>query len=756
MTREREPTILLAKRPRDLKNPLPQETLIGHLNDVFKVSKVLLDITGLKALNSMGLNNDSFEELRKATLRSAYLHDLGKANSQFQRTLRPKAQPLQALRHEWVSVWLHLKFPQLGQWLFNDCSPTIRWAVLFSVLGHHLKAENGSVIKARGGSGDTSVTVFCDHPDFKSCLKTARNELGLSEESPELPEIEIDLIESPLGELGTWFNEAYSWFKQTDTQTRRFIALTKSLTIASDVAGSAVPRYKRDPGEWSRQVLGRLCREEYLDKLTKTRLQGKPPRGFQIQVADTKSPVTFVKAGCASGKTVAAYMWAARYASGRKLFFCYPTTGTATEGFRDYIIPSDEMLVDAQLLHSRSECDLEELLGTPENEDTDASLKIESLAAWDVPLIICTVDQVLGLIQNAHRSLFSFPSIANGAFVFDEIHQYDDRLFAGLLRFLEAFNGAPVLLMTASLPNPRLEAITDVLNRNEIKLEVIHGPDELEQIERYCIEGPMESIPWNRIGETIKGGGKVLWVANTVKRCVSFAKEAKEQGFQPLPYHSRYRYCDRIKKHKAVIEAFKKSESALAVTTQVCEVSLDLSADLLITDLAPVPALIQRMGRLNRRVTPEDPGTPKPAILLEPEKERPYESSELELARVWLKKLGSKALSQTSLTRAFEYLAEDQEVPLEKSAWLDGGPFTGQAPSRDADTTILVIRPEDRNLCVDSKGRPVMKEITRYAIPMTLGTETKELSNWERLGFAFVAPEGRIDYSKEWGAEWVK
>ena len=46
---------------------------------------------------------------------------------------------------------------------------------------------------------------------------------------------------------------------------------------------------------------------------------------------------------------------------------------------------------------------------------------------------------------------------------------------------------------------------------------------------------------------------------------------------------------------------------AEGVCSQVAEMSLDLSADLLVTDLAPAPALIQRLGRLNRRAEDGDP-----------------------------------------------------------------------------------------------------------------------------------------------------
>jgi len=292
------------------------------------------------------------------------------------------------------------------------------------------------------------------------------------------------------------------------------------------------------------------------------------------------------------------------------------------------------------------------------------------------------------------------------------------------------------------------------------QLHVISGSAELEQIPRYRLQGPVANPPWDLVQQTLSEGGKVLWVANTVDRTVGFAKQAQERGFPNVyPYHSRYRYMDRLRKHNAVVDAFRNDdrEPVLAVTTQVCEVSLDLSADLLVSDLAPVPALIQRMGRLNRRVSPDNPGTPKAAIVLDPANALPYEEADLETARRWLQPLASDApVSQAALAAAFEQLSQNVKVGDVESAWLDGGPFSRSAPLREAGVTVPVIRAEDESDCVDRGGRPIPKEITRRAIPMTLGPVAKEIGGWRRLGFVFVAPEGRVEYSSEWGARWAR
>lgn len=741
---------LLAKSSKSPDAPATRETLGGHIRDVVGVAETLIASWDATFLASMGLPVSLRDDLHRAAVRGALLHDLGKANHHFQRLVREGPNPSQALRHEWISLFVVLDNPALDGWLFLEGDHLVRLAALSAAVGHHLQLPDGAALAPRSGSGDSSVTVMTAHPDVSALLESVALRLGLSNPVPRIADRVIDLLDDdPLAVTRRWILECQHWWERASPEQRRFVALVKAVVIAADLAGSALPRAGIDADTWADEVLRRTCRVEDLEQIVSLALGANLVRPFQAAVASAPRRITLVRAGCGSGKTTAAYLWASHHADARKLFFCYPTTGTATEGYKQYAL-SDALEIVSALIHSRAEVDLEGVSGTPDPDEREQE-RLEALAAWDVPLVVCTVDTVLGLVQNARRGLYSFPAIANGAFVFDEVHAYDDRLFGSLLRFLEAFPGAPALLMTASLPEGRLEALRRAAARIGDQLADVEGPRDLEEIPRYLLEPGSAESAWSQAAEVLAHGGKVLWVANTVERAVSFAKEAEEQGLGPvLPYHSRYRYCDRVDKHRAVIGAFERPGPALAITTQVCEISLDLSADLLVTDLAPVPALIQRLGRLNRRVTPENPGTPKPALVLDPPFSSPYDASEVDPARKWLPQLVGRPVSQSDLARAFLATAVgDGDLERVRSAWLDGGPFSAPAPVREPGVTIPVIRAED-----SSAARADRRQVVRLSIPMLLGPVAREIHGWLRLGIALVAPLGRIAYSTQWGASW--
>jgi CRISPR-associated endonuclease/helicase Cas3 len=437
----------------------------------------------------------------------------------------------------------------------------------------------------------------------------------------------------------------------------------------------------------------------------------------------------------------------------RRLYFCYPTTGTATEGFKDYLHEPD---VRADLFHSRRDVDFEIILNTGEdanNADADAAIRIDSLDAWSTPIVACTVDTVLGIVQNNKRGLFAWPALAQSAFVFDEIHAYDDRLFGALLRFLRDLPGLPSLLMTASLPKAREEALRAVVKEYRgIELIATPGPISLEELPRYRKATLPDNDPLPLVHETLKNGGKVLWVCNTVKRVMDAANRVEAIGLKPMLYHSRFKYEDRVQRHKAVIDAFKGNGSALAICSQVAEMSLDLSADLLISDITLVPSLIQRLGRLNRRAKSGD--RTKPFVVIELETYSPYVDNQgkpappnwPEATRDWLARLGSDGISQKQLADSWEQQG-NEEVSLCDSAWLDGGPVTLVKELRDGSFGITILMAEDL-----ARVRANRKDLGKLTLPMT--PTNLPWQKWPRERGLPIAPEGTITYCKMRGAKW--
>ncbi len=740
--------------------PAPPHVLLpGHLHDVYDAATKVLDSTGDDQLRALGLNpNGLRERFRRSVLFAAALHDLGKANDHFQGMItgrRDVREHPQGLRHEWVTL---LMMRQLYDWLLPAVGTELDLAIAeWAVTGHHPAPGHDSPPKnSRDGSG-VEIELLMGHDDFRTALLPLQDWFGLAT-PPTCANIRRTLVGdgNVFEEIGQWFRRSRQTWDKLKSHERRFVAAVKNCLIAADVAGSALP--KAFPGDadrwhWITRSFATKPEPGDLQLVVDLRLKGNQPRGFQqaVAVAASTSRVTYVRAGCGTGKTLAAYLSAAANHPTRRLYFCYPTTGTATEGFRDYLFDESEELprVGAKLFHSRRDIDFEIILNTGRDTnraDADAAARLDSLEAWSTPVVACTVDTVLGLIQNNKRGLFAWPALAQAAFVFDEIHAFDDRLFGALLRFLSDLPGLPVLLMTASLPAAREMALRELLESQGQTWSPITGPQDLEERPRYRKRLVPAADPLDAVRETVASGGKVLWVCNTVKRVMDAATGAA--GLSPLLYHSRFKYEHRVARHTAVMEAFKGSDPALAICSQVAEMSLDLSADLLVTDLAPVPALIQRLGRLNRRA--EEGSPTKLFIVVEPDTDLPYSAADLEIARAWLTRLAFDGISQRDLATAWEQ-AGDQPPEMIGSAWLDGGPRTAVIELREASPGLTVILEEDV-----PRVRRQPKDLTRFVLPMPPPQRGLDWRNWRRERGLPIAPTQSIDYDLLRGAAWRK
>lgn len=78
-------------------------------------------------------------------------------------------------------------------------------------------------------------------------------------------------------------------------------------------------------------------------------------------------------------------------------------------------------------------------------------------------------------------------------------------------------------------------------------------------------------------------------------------KYLEDNGINPkiILYHSRFIYKDRVKKEKE-IKKLVKSSPCIVIATQVIEISLNISADVMYSQIAPPDAIGQRAGRLHR------------------------------------------------------------------------------------------------------------------------------------------------------------
>jgi CRISPR-associated endonuclease/helicase Cas3 len=729
------PDTLLAKSMG--KTWMGTYSLVGHTSAVVNAVTTLIDTLGERLISQFGLQCD-FSKLRATARLAAYLHDWGKANDHFQMVVRHKRNPLespQLIRHEVASVLLAWEY---REWL-QQCDGDFLTA-LAAAGGHHLKlggnvkdGDTGELGEVRTGTGSDRLYLYTDPKYFKGLLKYGVQALGLPRElklSHKRPTCwQITELKQKRDEV---LGEFLNW--QHDPA---FTAVVKALVIAGDAVGSALPTTGLKIEDWIKQEVSHTLNEAEIQQVVDARLDGKELLPFQIEMGNSHKRVTLVRAGCGTGKTLGAYNWAKTYATGGKLFFCYPTTGTSTEGFIDYV----HSKVDSVLLHSRAAVDLEHLAQTGDEDDLET--KLESFKAWGAKVSVCTVDTVLGLLQCNRRPLYCFPAIAQAAFVFDEVHCYDDRLFGALLRFLEVVK-APVLLMSASFLPWQLEAIKKAVGE---PIEIIKGPKKIEEDFRYrfhLIETPddkdVNPSVWQRVQQELVNNGKVLWVCNQVGTAIAVYQEAKKLGLNAVLYHSRYRYMDRVRHHREVVDAFKKDKPILAIATQVAEMSLDLSSTLLVSQIADPAGLIQRLGRLNRRYC----GHALDAIFYpDPKVGFPYPKEDLQSGKTMVETFTDE-VSQANLADWLEQ-SVTQGTPDKDTVLLDKNWQTYPAPCRKEGHTVTALLAQD----LARVAKMSAKLLPRYTIPLL----AKETKGWKRHKKGYpIAPSDQWGYSADLGA----
>jgi len=645
---------------------------------------------------------------------TALFHDIGKANEEFYRAADTHDwTQKQALRHEWLSA-LILHLPNVRGWL--EPSGLDLEVITAGVLCHHLKAHSSDWGKPRTQvkTGD-KIELFLQYPEVTNILHRIAEIAGV-EGIPELPQ------HWSAGDA-IW-EQAYNDANQKGVQLKRstrngknpdrrsLLLAVKAGVIAADSVASGIFRVDSSEGiqAWVEQVLHQpsaITPKELQTKILQPRYRQirekaeKLGQSFRLKSFQRKAPRignrALLLSGCGSGKTLFAYKWhqkmLQKYNVGHVIFL-YPTRGTATEGFKDYVAWAPES--DASLLTGTALYELKAMRENPpesthengKGKDYTTDERLFALGFWEKRFFSATVDQFLSFLTHSYSSICLLPVLADSVVVIDEVHSFSYKMFGNLISFLENFN-IPVLCMTATLPPSRKEQLEKYL-----KVFPASTDDELRELEerpRYCISHAVLKSPDRDLAEmrtqglqtayelaisTYREGKLVLWVVNTVDRCreISFNLVDKIGDENVLTYHSRFTLDDRKDRHKETIDAFDfrsgQRKPVIAVTTQVCEMSLDLDADVLITELAPIPSMVQRFGRSNR--SPERNIDFRSQIFVyEPAGHLPYDKAELELSRKFLSMVTGE-VSQSKLAEELDKYSKN-ERKSEESSFITGG-----------------------------------------------------------------------------------
>ncbi|WP_425269942.1 CRISPR-associated helicase Cas3' [Kitasatospora cineracea] len=258
--------------------------------------------------------------------------------------------------------------------------------------------------------------------------------------------------------------------------------------------------------------------------------------------------------------------------------------------------------------------------------------------------VVGTVDQLLFAGLKARHLVLRHLAVAGKVVVIDEAHAYDTYMNAYLdrvLGWLGAY-GVPVVVLSATLPAARRrelaqayagagggdERFAAVEQAREYPLltAVCAGHDPL--LGRPAASGRGGEVRLERLGDDLEvladrleaelaGGGCALVVRNTIDRVLEAAEVLRGRfGAEAVSVaHARFIDTDRAENDRMLLELFGPDGSRrpgryIVVASQVAEQSLDVDFDLLVSDVAPVDLLLQRVGRLHRHQRPERPERP--------------------------------------------------------------------------------------------------------------------------------------------------
>jgi len=250
------------------------------------------------------------------------------------------------------------------------------------------------------------------------------------------------------------------------------------------------------------------------------------------------------------------------------------------------------------------------------------------------PFGVGTIDQILLSVLPIKHFFVRLFGLAGKTIIIDEVHSYDiymSTILECLLYWLRLL-GTNVILLSATLPSFKRKKLikTYYTKSNEIKETpypriTICSEDKVEvssfdvslkkqNDESVLIDWIEEEKIREKLKNFLKQGGRVAIVCNKVRRAQNIylnLKPLEDLGIKLDLLHSRFPFNRRNEIENSILDDYGKDKNhkestRVLISTQIIEQSLDLDFDLMISDLAPIDLLFQRMGRLHRHICDEN------------------------------------------------------------------------------------------------------------------------------------------------------
>jgi CRISPR-associated endonuclease/helicase Cas3 len=652
------------------KSPDEWHPLVAHSADVAAVLEMLLRQTSLgpRMAHLMGQDELTGGQIQRFCV-LAVLHDAGKVNEGFQRRIREGApgighvSPMVALLYGAEGPALlkdALQLAPVYKWFGEDWEQMRQW--LQTTWSHHgapvLNPQAPADVWTDNALADLSNMSNWVHQWFPKAFQ----------EKP-----------GTWTETGQHFFNGILTFADWISSDRDLLKWRPDLTEPEEAIN--VARERRAP-KAIREL--HLVPDWEVDSSLSTIPGGYEPYDVQEAIQDLSTPpdgtLSVLESATGSGKTEGALGRYARLLEEGlvdSMYFAVPTRAAAKqlhgriETARDRMFgeegPPVHLAVPGYLRVDDEEGTRFNRFGVRWDEDVGRrGWAVESSKRYTAsPIAVGTVDQVLlSSLRTSHAQL-RLAGLARSFLVVDEVHAssiYMNELLQNVLSLHQEMGGH-ALLMSATLGSEARCAftgeeescfeeaasndyplITHVNGDVPVDSESPDMPDGTEKevtIQTKPLIGSPEAVA-QLATAAAKDGALVLVIRNTVKACQNTFRQVPPvwsftaEGL-PVPHHSRYCAEDRRTLDERIETVYGKNQKnggatrtldrgVVTVATQTVEQSLDIGADLLITDLCPMDVLLQRIGRLHRhdRAGRRPDGHEEArCIVLTPEKKNP-------------------------------------------------------------------------------------------------------------------------------------